>query len=333
MSSRPPQPDLESRPRTETEVDPFRPVNWLPGRHLQTIVPSLWPAPRVAGDAEHRIVPVARGSSVRLDVNRPAADPSATLLLVHGMCGSSESGYMRRTARLGLESGWVTARMNLRNCGGTERLASTLYNAGQSDDVARVLTHLGDHGFPRPFLVAGFSLGGNIVLRYAAVAGAGSQADAVAAVNPPVDLDACARAIERPANRVYQSHYVRRLCRQLRRIRKVRGGPSPRPRARRLGSVRAFDAIYTAPDAGFASAEEYYETASAGPLLPGNRTPALVLSAANDPFVPIGMFRPYHDLPGIDFVHPAAGGHCGYWQRGRPRFWAGEAIRDFFRTL
>jgi predicted alpha/beta-fold hydrolase len=275
------------------------------------------------------VVAVGEGSAVRLEVDRPTGKKRGTLLLIHGMCGSAESGYMRRTARLARRVGWVSVRMNLRNCGGTEALATTLYNAGQSDDVGRVLAALDEGGFPHPFAAVGFSLGGNVLLRYAGLAGANAAAVAFAAVNPPIDLERCAQAIEQPRNCVYGFHYTVRLCRHYRRIQQVRDLPGPHPAAHRIRSVRRFDAIYTAPDADHDSAEAYYAWASASPRLAALRTPTLVLSAADDPFVPTEMFDPHRGVAGMRFLHPPHGGHCGYLQSSRPRYWAAEAILAF----
>jgi predicted alpha/beta-fold hydrolase len=311
------------------DANAFRPAPWLPGKHLQTIVPSLWVGPAVDGVPERHVVEVSSDSAVGLDVNRPPGQPAGTLVLIHGMCGDSESAYMRRTARAGLSRGWVTVRMNLRNCGGTEHLSSTLYNAGQSGDLGKVLDYLHANTFPRPFAAAGFSLGGNIALLYAGRAGGDCLADRVAAVNPPIDLEACARAIEAPPNRAYQAYYVIRLRRQLARIARVRPSVWPARAGKRPRSVREFDRVYTAPDAGYASAEEYYARSSAAPTLGRLRRPALLLSALDDPFVPPRMFAPHRDVPGLHVVQPNHGGHCGYWQAGRPRFWAAEAILQF----
>jgi predicted alpha/beta-fold hydrolase len=312
--------------------DAFRPAPWLPGPHLQSIVPSLWVGPPVEGPVEQVTVRVADRSAVRLDINRPRGAAGATLLLVHGMCGNSESAYMRRTARAALRRGWVAARMNLRNCGGTESLSDTLYNAGQAEDVGRVLETLASTGFPRPLYAAGFSLGGNLVLLHAGREGDGCAADGVAAVNPPIELEVCAGAIELPGNAIYRTYYVVRLCRQLRRVAAVRGFPGPLPLARRVRTVRRFDELYTAPDGGYASAREYYARSSAAPTLAGVRRPALVVSALDDPFVPAGIFTPHHGNATLRFVHPRAGGHCGYWQAGSPRSWAAQAILEFFES-
>lgn len=311
------------------DADAFRPASWLPGPHLQTIVPSLWTGRAVNGAPERHIVRVSHDSSVRVDVNRPRDPGAGTLVLVHGMCGDSESAYMRRTARLFLQSGWVVARMNLRNCGGTESLSGTLYNAGQSGDLACVLEHLQAGQFPRPFAAAGFSLGGNITLLYAGRSGDACLADAVAAVNPPIDLETCARAIEAPSNGLYQAYYVLRLCRQMKRIARLRPTVTPPPVPREVKTVRSFDELFTAPDGGFDSADEYYARSSAAPTLENLRRPAMVLSALDDPFVPARMFAPHRGNRRIAFVQPRNGGHCGYWQAGTPRFWAAEAIRRF----
>jgi predicted alpha/beta-fold hydrolase len=151
----------------------------------------------------------------------------------------------------------------------------------------------------------------------------------VAAVNPPIELATCADAIESPENRVYQAYYVLRLYRQLRRIARVGRPVGPPPVLTRIRTVRRFDEIYTAPDGGYGSADEYYALSSAAPTLSELRRPAMVLSAVDDPFVPAGMFSSHHGNRRIRFLQPPHGGHCGYWQSGSPRFWAAEAILDF----
>jgi predicted alpha/beta-fold hydrolase len=315
-------------------LDGFRPHPLLPGAHLQTVVPALWPAPPLARPVEARIVAVAPGNSIRVDLSRPPGTPRGTLLLVHGMGGSSASRYVVRTATEALARGWAIARINMRNCGGTESLATTLYNACQNADLGAALADLEAAGLPRPFAAVGFSLGGNTLLSHAAAEGAGCRATAIAAVNPPIDLDASCRALERPGNRIYQVHYTRLLCRQIRRVRRVRPLAGPPAAPLRIGSVRRFDALFTAPDAGYPNPEEYYAAGSSAPRLGSIRIPTLVLSAANDPFVPAEMFQPHLGVGAgrLRFLIEPQGGHVGFWQRGRPLFWAARVVLDFLEA-
>ena len=309
--------------------DGFRPVFWLPGAHLQTIIPTLLPGPSLGSATEQRLVEVAPRCRILTLLSRPLAANRGTLVLVHGLGGSAESGYLRRTARMGLERGWTVVRVNLRNCGGTEELASTLYNAGQSEDAGKVLEALEAWGLPRPYALVGFSLGGNLVLRYAGMTGDGCLANEVIGVNPPIDLEACVRCLEKPGNAFYHSFFTWKLIRIVRRVRKLRQVPGPPPRMRDIKTLRRFDNLYTAPDGGYASAEDYYQKASAGPYLEGIRVPALILSSLDDPLIPPEMFTVHrNDRTRLRFVHPPKGGHVGYWQSGKPRFWAGEAILE-----
>lgn len=317
------------------ELDRFKPAPYLPGRHLQTIVPTLLPVSRPGIGGETFQVEVETGTSLRLLVDRPLGPARGTLVLVHGLGGSADSAYLHRTARSALERGWVAVRVNLRNCGGTEALAKTLYNAGQSDDAAKTLQALAGSGFPRPFALVGFSLGGNLVLRYAGRSGGGCLAGAVAAVNPPVDLESCVRSLERWSNAVYHGYFTWRLCRILQRIRRHREVPGPVANPLGIRSVRRFDELFTAPDAGYGSAEEYYRHASAAPSLAGIQAPTLILSSRDDPFVPPEVFQPLREsCPGcLTLAQPARGGHVGYWQTGIPRFWAGWAVLEYLERV
>ncbi len=330
---------------------PFRPVRWLPGGHLQTVVPSVLGTP---GEPEARRVvveveaasdatsgagatapaPARGGSSVEVLISETDVRPvRGTVLTVHGLGGSARKGDSLHTAAQALARGWHVARLNLRNCGGTEALASTLYNAGQSDDIGVVLRALEEEGLPRPFGVISFSLGANQVLLHASEAGSGVGADAIVAVNPPVDLAAANRAIRRPDNVLYHLNYTRSLCRLLDRIRAVREVPGPAPEWWRIRTVRRFDELYTVPDAGHPDVNTYYAAASSGPHLGRVTVPTLVLSAADDPIVRLESFDRYRTDRGhpVRFEHPRSGGHCGYWHRGQPRAWAPTRALDFLQ--
>jgi predicted alpha/beta-fold hydrolase len=309
----------------------FRPAPWLRGRHLQTIVPALLPARSFAPHSDSILVDVGSGCRLKILASHPPGGSRGTLVLIHGLGGSADSVYLLRTGRMALERGWTVVRVNLRNCGGTEALATTLYNAGQSEDAGRILEELSRREFPRPFALLGFSLGGNLALRYAGMAGSACRADAVVGINPPVNLQASVDCLEEPRNALYQGYFIWRLSRLIRLIRKVRPVPGPPLRGAILRSLRRFDTAFTAPDGGFASAEEYYRVASAAPHLDSLQVPSLILSSQDDPFVPARTFKGIGSPPGtrLRFLLSDQGGHVGYWQSGRPRFWAGAAALDF----
>ena len=311
-------------------AEDFRPAVWLPGGHAQTIVPNLLAAPQPPEPVESRFVAVDPQSLVRVDVDRPAAGARGTLLLLHGLSGCSRSACVLRTAEQALARGWVCARMNLRGAGDTLEVSRSLYNALQSSDVGLVLDDLERYGLPRPLVAMGFSLGAAIVLRYGALTPSGGLADAIVAANPPIDMERSIQAIERPANGLYERYFVGRLCRTVVRARRLFDVPGPPVSKGGLRRLRTFDELYTAPSAGMPSAEAYYAAASTGPLLDRVSRPTLIVSSRNDPFIPIDSFRPYHGHASgaVTFLHPRSGGHMGYWQRGRPRFWVARAALD-----
>jgi predicted alpha/beta-fold hydrolase len=334
-------PESPSSGRESSEVPAFRAPWWLRGGHLQTVVPAAMPLPpeprsrRVVVEVE--AASEGRGrSSVELLISETDARPAkGTVLTVHGLGGSARSGDSRRTVAQALARGWHAARMNLRNCGGTESLASTLYNAGQSDDIGHALAALEREGLPRPYGVVSFSLGGNQTLLHASEAGAGCGADAIVAVNPPVDLAAANRAIRRPENVLYHLKYTQSLCRLLNRVRAVREVPGPAARWWELRTVRRFDELFTVPDAGHPDVDTYYAAASSGSRLGSITTPTLVVSAADDPIVRLESFEAYRPPAGhaVRFEHPSSGGHCGYWQAGEPRPWAPMRALAFLEEL
>lgn len=281
-------------------------------------------------------VEVEPGSSVELLVSEPTegsagARSRGTVLVVHGLRGSARSRDSLRTATEALRQGWAVARLNLRNCDGTYVLASTLYNAGQSDDIGHVLAALEREELPRPFGVICSSLGANQALLHAAEAGADCAANAIIAVNPPVDLHAVNHAICRPANALYYLRYTAALCEFLGRVRAHRPVAGPPARWWQLRGVRRFDELFTVPDAGHPDADTYYEAASSGPKLGAITVPSLVLSAADDPIVRLESFEPYRTPSGhsVQFEHPSSGGHGGYWQQGHPRPWSPQRALEF----
>ncbi len=305
-----------------------------------TIAAAFWPRRFPALPmAEPRLLEIASGVRLRLDCHwQRERSACPTLLLVHGLEGSSESHYMLGTAEKGWRAGFNVVRMNVRGCGQTEHLSLTLYHSGLSGDIEAVVQHLLD-GEPLGELhLAGFSMGGNMVLKQAGEWGgqAPRGVRSVAAVSPALDLARCAAALERPANALYQFWFVRGLKARLRRKAKLFPHLYDARKLARVRTVREFDEIYTAPHFRFENAADYYARASALRVVARVAVPTLIITAQDDPVVPFDSFR--HPAltanPQLWLLAPAHGGHAGFLGRGRnteDRYWAENRILEFCR--
>jgi uncharacterized protein len=261
------------------------------------------------------------------------------LIALHGLEGSSEAHYILGITEKAFAAGFNVVRLNQRNCGGTEHLSNTLYHSGLTEDPVAVIHELiGSGGIDR-LVVAGYSLGGNLALKLAGDFGdaAPPQLRAVCAVSPVLDLEACVRALERPANALYQWNFVRNLKSRMRRKARLFPDRFPLEPLSRIRTVRQFDELYTAPHFGFAGATDYYHRASALRVADCIRVPALILTAADDPFVPP---QPFHDPaitrnPHITVRISQHGGHCAFVgapEDGDDGYWAERMIVRFARA-
>jgi predicted alpha/beta-fold hydrolase len=258
-----------------------------------------------------------------------------TILLLHGLEGSSDAHYMRGMADKAWARGCNVIRLNQRNCGGTEHLSRGLYHSGLTSDPRRVIEELRDRDGLTAFAIAGYSLGGNLTMKLAGELGADDlpEVKAFAAVSPVVELDACMRAIERRANRIYEWNFCRNLQGRMRRKAQIFPDAFNLAGLWKIWSIRAFDDRYTAPHHGFAGASDYYHRASALRVIGRVARPALIISAADDPFVPPEIFGAPEivDNPHITTLITPHGGHCAFIAsaNGYDGYWAEQTLIDF----
>jgi predicted alpha/beta-fold hydrolase len=319
----------------------------FPGPHAQTIVSSKhFPRRRAFRKEralyESRLFEVEPGTRVLLKCRWQSERRAApTLLLLHGLEGSTDSLYVLGTGQKAYRRGFNVVGMNMRNCGGTEHLAATLYHSGMTEDIRRVFLEelAGREGLSEIFL-AGFSMSGNMVLRLAGDYGADAPPalKGVAAVSPSIDLDSCAAALERRENALYRWNFVKHLRERVRRKWRLQPGNYDTRALRRVRTIREFDEHITAPHGGFRDATEYYARTSSRPVIKDVRVPTLVIHAADDPLIPPEPFFDESIIanPDVLLVLTRRGGHVGFLSdraAGEDRHWAENRLVEFFTRL
>jgi predicted alpha/beta-fold hydrolase len=321
-------------------VTRFEPHPYLKNAHRMTLAGRFWPRSlERLPPAVERLFQVADDTQILAHCHwQPEPRRHPTLVVVHGLEGSSDSRYVLGTAEKAWVAGFNVLRMNQRNCGGTDRLTPTLYNSGRSADFRAVVRELaGRDTLPEIFL-AGFSMGGNLTLKAAAEFGDENIVAfrGAAVVCPSLHLAACADAIHERQNFVYERYFVRNLKNRYRRKVELFPNIFSLDGLDRVRSIREFDDVITAPLCGYGNAANYYDRASAMHVLEKISVPALVITAQDDTMVPYESVRQPALLANsrITLLAPEHGGHCAFISRhgGDERFWAESRIVEFCRA-
>lgn len=307
---------------------PFEPFFNNP--HLLTIAGNYWRRrlDESRFPVEARLFPTEPGVQVLVHSQSPAGERQGDLITVHGLEGSSDAGYTRSLAQAALEAGYAVHRFNMRSCGGTECYSGrTLYHSGQTGDLLEVIRRIRNSA---PVFLAGFSLGGNVVLKLAGELGDAAQdvVDAVIAVSTPIDLAACVERLDRPTNFLYARRFLSRLKTRVRVKERVAPGVFRLDALPRVKSILDFDDTFTAPSFGFGTAANYYATQSSNQFLEGIRVPTLLVQAKDDPLIPFEVYERAEVTrnPHVRLLAVEHGGHLGFVSRRKPRFWLDEVL-------
>ena len=307
---------------------PFTPL--FKNAHLATIAGNFWPRPESASRWPVSGVHYEPEPGVRLLVQTqsPAA-PKGELILVHGLEGSSESGYARSMAAAALAAGYMTHRYNMRGCGGSPWHRKANYHSGQTGDLLHVARER-QQASGLPIYAIGYSLGGNIVLKLAGELGErGRDVFAgVCAVSAPIDLAAAVRATDSPPNILYRRRFVARFKERVRVRNPLAPDLFPLEPLPRVRTIYDFDNFYTARIFGFGDADNYYRTQSSNQFLEHIRIPTLLVQAKDDPMIPFAIYDhpAIRGNPCLRLLAVEHGGHLGFLSRRRPRFWLDEAV-------
>jgi predicted alpha/beta-fold hydrolase len=331
---------FDDKSRTVRFSPEFRPRRFIRGGHVQTIASFLLSRRFPLRPPEERLIEVEPGIQVLCHCHwQDRRRDAFTIILVHGLEGSSESQYMLGIADKGMAAGMNVIRMNQRTCGGTDQLAPTLYHSGRSGDVAAVAMHLREKGDISQFALGGFSMGGNLVLKAAGEWGTNGPREfaAVVAVCPSLDLAASADALHLPVNRLYEQYFLWKLKSRMRAKARCFPGKYDMSRLRGLKSLRDFDDKVTAYYCGFEGAADYYARAAASNVVEEIAVPTFILHAKNDPFIRITPVtrRKIAANPNITFIETEDGGHCSFIGEpdGDDGHFAETAVVDFLKQI
>lgn len=321
----------------------FQPAPWAANPHVQTLAGKyLRPEPDLLLARERWETP--DGDFLDVDF---LPDPGGPVVLVlHGLEGHTRRRYMLNTFRVLGDAGFACVGLNFRSCSGEPNRTPRAYHSGETQDLGFVLGRLRARFPERPLGVVGFSLGGNMLLKYLGERGTGAPPaaapgplpDAAVALSVPYDLAAGADLLARTLmGRVYNRYFLGSLLEKARAKTHLLADRLDLDALWRVRTLRAFDDLLTAPLHGFRDADHYYAESSAQAYLHAIRTPTLLLHAQDDPFLPAECI-PHRAMEENSWLHPVVtdrGGHVGFIHGGirRPGFWAEAGVARFLGAV
>ncbi len=309
----------------------FRPPAWLRNAHLQTLAASqLRPSPRIRVRRER--VELPDGDFLDLDWAGEGRRP--LLLVLHGLTGSIRSKYARGLIKCLLKEGWRAVFMHFRGASGEPNRLPRSYHSGETGDLDFIVHLLRRREPDTPLAVAGYSVGGNVLLKWLGERSAAAPVFAAVAVSVPFDLSATVARMQCGMSRLYQWYLLRSL-RAATRLKLPLPGLRTMTELRRLQTFMAFDDCLTAPLHGFRDAADYYRRASSRPWLTRIRVPTLIVQALDDPFMDVAAIPGPEEAPDpIRLELSPHGGHVAFiaaGRGGRPYFWLERRIPAYLR--
>lgn len=315
----------------------FKPAWWLPGRHLQTIVPNTFRRCPATPLLRERLE-LPDGDFVDLDwINNPITKKTAPrkplVIVLHGLEGSIESRYAAGLMHAIWQRGWRGVLLHHRGCSGVPNRQPNGYHSGQTADLDYFLHQLNTKEPDTPLAAIGYSLGGNVLLKWLGETGNDNLLVTAVAVSVPFNLATCSDEINRGLSRIYQEHLLRKLRESM--ARKINAGilDFPLDQLKTLKSFRAFDDVLTGPLHGYADAQDYYDKASSRQFLHNIKTPTLLIQAEDDPFMSADVIPAANELSNVSTLEVSKhGGHVGFvagkWP-WRPCYWLEKRIPDW----
>jgi len=278
--------------------------------HLETIYPALFR--RVPG-VTYRRERLETPDQDFLDLDWIRNDHDKLVIISHGLEGDSHRPYVLGMARAFAQEKFDVLAWNFRGCSGEINRTLRFYHSGATDDLQLVIDHAQARGYKEIHLI-GFSLGGNLTLKYLGEQASGSPVSRAMAISVPLDLHSSSKKISQPGNFIYARRFLRNLAAKIRKKAALMPDKLDVSHLSRIRTLMEFDDLYTAPIHGFRDAIDYYRKCSSLFFLEDIQTPTLILNAANDPFLSPECFprELVSRLPNITLEIPDYGGHVGF---------------------
>src|SRR5579872_2452320 len=309
----------------------FKPAWWLPGPHLQTLWPTLCRRELKNIVLKRERFELDDGDFIDLDWTEKKEGP--IVLILHGLEGSVNSPYAKGMLHAIQQQGWRGVFMHFRGCSGEMNRKARSYHSGDTKDVANIVHVLLAREKCHHIAAVGFSLGGNVLLKWMGELGMNNPLAAAVAISVPFELSKTATRIQQGFSRVYQEYFMRSLCQKIRNKFEVRPAPIDLPMLEELRSLREFDDKVTAPLHGFVSAEDYYQKSSSRQFLKNITVPTLLLQSKDDPFMTTDLLPDQNELSQhVKLELTEQGGHVGFvtgtlpW---RAEYWLEKRVPEF----
>lgn len=311
----------------------FKPAWWLPHAHMQTLWPTLCRRDVNDFPIKRERFELPDGDFIDLDWVDQETGP--IILVLHGLEGSIRSSYAKGILRSFYQKGWRGVLMHFRGCSGEPNRLMRTYHSGETNDLAAVIESLQEREPGVQIAAIGFSLGGNVLLKWLGETGANNPLIAAVAICVPFELNKTAQRIQEGFSRIYQWHLLKCLCTRLVKKYQLQTAPFDISIFDKLQSIREFDDKITAPLHGFADADEYYRLSSSRPYLRHIQVPTLILQSKDDPFMTADIIPQTHELSSsIQLELTNSGGHVGFVSGQFPwsaNYWLEQRIPAFLK--
>ncbi|MGJ0483782.1 MAG: hydrolase [Methylomicrobium sp.] len=318
----------------------FKPAWWLKNAHLQTIFPSFFRKGRPPETLRRERLSTPDEDFIDIDHCGQAGQP--IVILLHGLTGSSESGYINGLQHTLAKLGLRTVALNFRGCSGESNRLARCYHSGETEDIQFLYQTLREREPETPIAAIGFSLGGNVLLKWLGEQGDRLDLFAAIAVSVPLVLNICASKLDNGFSKIYRKsllnelkQYVRLKLRHLERL----GIEAEAEKIRQLGSLAGINSFWQYDDVvvaklhGYRDVHDYYQRSSSRQFLKSITVPTLVIQAADDPFMTVEVLPEEHELsPTVHLEIAQGGGHVGFVigpHPFRPRYWLEQRIPEF----